>query len=256
MKNIAIVTGASSGLGKEFVRLITKKRGIDEIWAIARNEQKLQRLAIEMGIKVKTFSKDLSDLKQVKSVGALLENSSYQVQYLVNNAGFAKFCSYKDLSVDESLNMIDLNIRALVAMGLICLPYMPKGAHLINIASQASFFPLPYQNIYSSTKAFVRHYTRALNVELKDKGVSATAVCPGWISTGLFERGLIGAEKATNNFYGMVQPDVVAKKALRDADRNKDISIYGLYVKSTHVLSKILPQKAIMSLWLKQQKLK
>ena len=84
--------------------------------------------------------------------------------------------------------MIDLNIRALVAMGLICLPYMPKGAHLINIASQASFFPLPYQNIYSSTKAFVRHYTRALNVELKDKGVSATAVCPGWISTGLFER--------------------------------------------------------------------
>ena len=168
MKNIAIVTGASSGLGKEFVRLIAKKRGIDEIWAIARNEQKLQRLAIEMGIKVKTFSKDLSDLKQVKSVGALLENSSYQVQYLVNNAGFAKFCSYKDLSVDESLNMIDLNIRALVAMGLICLPYMPKGAHLINIASQASFFPLPYQNIYSSTKAFVRHYTRALNVELKD----------------------------------------------------------------------------------------
>ena len=72
--------------------------------------------------------------------------------------------------------MIHVNIDAVVAMGLVCIPYMKKGSHLINIASQASFQPLPYQNIYSSTKSFVRNYSRALNVELKEKGIYVTAV--------------------------------------------------------------------------------
>ena len=133
---------------------------------------------------------------------------------------------------------------------------MDRDSHIINIASQASFFPLPYQNIYSSTKAFVRHYTRALNVELKERGITATAVCPGWMKTGLFDRGIIGAKKGTNRFSGMVTPDVVAKKALNDAMRGKDISVYGLYVKSTHLLSKLLPQRMMMKVWLGQQKIK
>ena len=114
-----------------------------------------------------------------------MEKSGTAVKYLINNAGFAKFCSYDDISVEESLNLIDLNIGAVVALGLVCIPHMENGSHIINIASQASFFPLPYQNIYSSTKAFVRNYTRALNVELKEKGIRATAVCPGWMKTGL-----------------------------------------------------------------------
>ena len=110
--------------------------------------------------------------------------------------------------------MIDLNISAVVALGLVCIPYMEKGSHIINIASQASFFPLPYQNIYSSTKAFVRNYTRALNVELKSRGIYATAVCPGWMKTGLFDRGLIGAKNGTNKFSGMVTPMLLPPKHL------------------------------------------
>ena len=81
-----------------------------------------------------------------------------------------------------------MNIDAVVAMGLVCIPYMKKGSHLINIASQTSFQPLPYQNIYSSTKSFVRNYSRALNVELKEKLFMFTAVCPGWIKTDLYKR--------------------------------------------------------------------
>ena len=150
--------------------------------------------------------------------------------------------------------MIDLNVSGVVAMGLVCIPYMEHGSHIINIASQAAFQPLPYQNIYSSTKAFVRNYTRALNVELKDKGIAATAVCPGWMKTGLIDRGLIGAKKATKNFAGMVTPDVVAKKAISDADKGKDISVYSAYVKMCHLVAKILPQKVMMKLWLIQQK--
>lgn len=255
-KSIAIITGANGGLGKEFVKLLSTENGVEEIWAIARNGEKLSELKREFCGKIRTFSMDLSDRKNYTEFERVLKESSISVKYLINNAGFAKFCSYDDISVEESLNMIDLNVNAVVAIGLICIPYIENGSYIINIASQASFFPLPYQNIYSSTKAFVRNYTRALNVELKDKGISAIAVCPGWMKTGLFDRGVIGAKKGTNNFSGMVSPDVVAKKALKDAKKGKDISVYGLYVKLTHLLSKLMPQKMMMKVWLGQQKIR
>ncbi|MFL8711152.1 SDR family NAD(P)-dependent oxidoreductase [Clostridioides sp. GD02377] len=255
-KNIAIVTGANSGFGKEFLKLLVNEKEITEIWAIARNKERLNQLIDEFGSKIKIFSKDLSKLEEVKELGTFLDKEDICIKYLVNNAGFAKFCSYNDLSIDESINMIDLNITAVVAMGLICIPYMKRGSHIINVSSQASFQPLPYQNIYSSTKAFVRNYTRALNVELKDKGINAIVVCPGWMSTNLFERGIVKAEKGTKKFSGIVTPDVVAIKALKDAKKNKDISVYGINTKLSHVLAKLLPQKMVMKVWLKQQHIK
>lgn len=255
-KQIAIITGANGGLGKEFVKLISDENKVSEIWAVARNQEKLNALSVEFGEKIRAFSLDLSDRSSVEKLNDELKSEDVEIKYLVNNAGFAKFCSYDDIGVEESLNMIDLNISAVVALGLICIPYMKEGSRIINIASQASFFPLPYQNIYSSTKAFVRNYTRALNVELKEKGITATAVCPGWMDTGLFDRGVIGAKKGTSNFSGKVSPDVVAKKAFRDAKKGKDISVYGLYVKSTHLMSKLFPQKMMMKIWLLQQKIK
>lgn len=255
-KSIAIVTGANGGLGKEFVKLLLNENSIHEIWAVARNEEKLKELSDTFGSKIRTFSMDLSDKACFPQIKNELKSCNVTVRYLVNNAGFAKFCSYDDITLEESLNMIDLNISALVALGLMCIPYMEKGGHIINIASQASFFPLPYQNIYSSTKAFVRNYTRALNVELKEKGIHATAVCPGWMDTGLFARGVIDARKGTNNFSGMVSPLVVAAKAVKDAKNGKDMSVYGFYVKLTHLLSKLMPQKMMMKLWLSQQKIK
>lgn len=254
-KNIAIVTGANGGLGKEFVKLLIQRSDIREIWAIARDENKLGQLKTELGDKIRTFSIDLSDLGQIKKFGVVIEQEAPAVKYLINNAGYAKFCSYADLSLEESINMIDVNVSGVVAMGLICIPHMESGSHIINIASQASFQPLPYQNIYSSTKAFVRNYTRALNVELKEKGICATAVCPGWIRTGLFERGLIGAQKAANHFPHMTSPEVVAKKALKDADKQKDMSVYSLYTKMCHLVSKLIPQKWMMKMWRWQQKI-
>lgn len=254
MKNIAIVTGASSGFGKEFVNLFVRRKDIDEVWIISRNEDRLNKIKEHFGKKIKVFSMDLSVKDNIKTFGTLEELKKCNIKYLVNNAGFAKFCSYDDISIDESVNMIDLNVSGVVAMGLVCIPYMRKGSHIINVASQAAFQPLPYQNIYSSTKAFVRNYTRALNVELRDKGIIATAVCPGWMKTELYDRGIIGAERATTYFSHMVKPSVVARKALHDADMGRDISVYSFYVKFCHLLAKILPQKMMMKLWMLQQK--
>ena len=253
-KKIAIVTGASSGLGREFVKLMLAKKSLDEIWIMVRSADKLQQMKKKYGEKIVPYPMDLSRMDNLKKFASHLEQQDCIIKYLVNNAGYAKFCSYDDLSIDETTNMIDLNISAVVAMGLVCIPYMKPGSHIINIASQASFQPLPYQNVYSSTKAFVRNYTRALNVELKGTGITATAVCPGWIKTDLYERALIGAKKATKNFVNMVNPDVVAKKALADADHGKDMSVYSAYVKMCHVIAKLLPQKTMMKIWLLQQK--
>ena len=152
--------------------------------------------------------------------------------------------------------MIDLNISALVALCLFCVEHMERGGCIINIASQAAFQPLPYQNLYSSTKAFVHNYTRALNVELKEKGIRAIAVCPGWMKTGLYDRAFINARKGTRRFPGMVQPGIVAQKAMRDVQRGRDLSVFGLYAKLGHSAAKLLPQRTVMRLWLLEQHLR
>lgn len=253
MKKIAIITGASSGLGREFVKIINEKKNIQEIWAIARDQHKLDNLKAQTGKKIRTISMDLSDLSRIESLGQMLSGNEVQICYLINNAGYGKFASYDDLSVEESINMLNLNINAVVAVGLTCIPYMCRGAHIINIASQASFQPLPYMNLYSASKTFVRHYTRSLHIELKGRGITATAVCPGWLRTNFFDRADIGASKNISSFPGMSSAEKVARKAIADADRGKDQSIYSLYVNICHISSKLFPQKLVMAHWLRQQ---
>ncbi len=252
-ERIAVVTGASSGFGREFTRLLSADGEVDGVWAIARNQAKLDQLKADFGEKVKTFSIDLSDTKAILGFKEVLDKENPEIAYLINNAGFAKLCAYSDISVQESVNMIDLNCAGVVAMGLVCIPYMIRGSKMLNVASQSAFQPLPYLNIYGATKAFIRNYSRALNIELKERGITVTAVCPGWMDTDLFDRARVEAEKAPKKFIGMVTPGKVAKKALTDARRGRDISVYGAYVKFCHVMAKFLPQRLMMKIWLIQQ---
>ena len=252
-KNVAVITGANSGIGKEFAKLLSQYEDLEEIWAFARNKERLNELKTTLGEKVRPFSMDLTARDNLNAIKTLLAAEKPNVRYLVNCAGFAKFGDYGATDEAVSLNMIDLNIAALVGITLICLPYMREGAHVINMSSQASFQPVPYQNLYSSTKVFVKNYTRALNVELKERGINATAVCPGWMNTRLIERAYTGAAKATNEFPFITEPYPVAEKALKDAEANKDISVYSPMIKLSHLLSKLLPHRFVMKVWLKQQ---
>ena len=217
------------------------------MWSIARNKEKLDRLKFETSNKIITVPFDLTDRTKLEMIDKMLED--YNLVYLVNNAGYGKFCSYDDLDINQSLNMIDLNVNAVVGMCVACLKHMESGAKIINIASQASFQPLPYMNIYAATKSFVRSYTRALNVELKDRNITATAVCPGWMNTPFLSVGNIGAKKAPSNFLFQKATDKVALKAVKDADKGKDISVYSFPVKFQHVGAKLLPERLIMKIW-------
>ena len=248
MKTIAIITGASGGLGKEFVALMMDEQ-LDEIWCVARNTQKLDNLKAEYGDTIVPFAFDLSKQESIAGFKETMAKEQPRVAYLINNAGMGETLgSYKVMSTEMAHEIIRLNCCSIVALCLECIPYMQDGARILNISSQSSFQPVPYLNLYAATKVFVRNYTRALNVELKGSGISATAVCPGWVDTDMLPQNRNG-EKI--KYPGLVPPKPVAVKALSDAKRNKDMSVYSVYVKLMHLLSKIYPQKTVMKTWVR-----
>ena len=150
MKNIIVVTGASSGMGKDFVKQIETKEKVDEIWVLARREDRLIELSHEVNTKIVPIAIDLSDMEQIKIYNEKLEKECPNVVLLANCSGFGKFEHYENIPLETELNMIDLNCKAVVAMTNYTLPYMSKGAKIINIASCSAFQPIPYINIYAS----------------------------------------------------------------------------------------------------------
>lgn len=261
IKNIIVVTGASSGIGKEFLLQMFKNRNdIDEFWAIARDLDKLEKLKEELSDsnKIRIFSLDLSndgDLRKYKD--ELEKEERFNIKFLVNCAGFGKFEHDENLNTDVKLNMIDLNIKAIVSMTDYSLKYMSSGSGIINISSTAAFQPIPYINIYAATKSFVLHYSRALNQELKYKNIRVLAVCPYWTKTNFFDRAVTdGKKEVVIKYIVMYKPKDVVEKALKDFDKkNRDVSIYGFKNNVQIFLTKFSPHKLVMKIWMKQQKL-
>lgn len=245
-KRIAVITGASGGIGTEFTKLLAKE-DIDEIWAIARNSQKLDILKDTFGDKIITIAKDLTKLPELNEIGKMLENEKPVIKYLINNAGMAKMGLYDDFTAEEIDNTVNINCKAPVILSTLCIPYMVKGSRILNICSASAFQPLPFLNLYSASKAFVRNYSRALNCELKGTGITSTAVCPSWVDTELLTKEINGIKV---EFTGIVTPEMVAVKAMKDAGRRKDMSVCTVYVKAEHLLAKIFPQKMAMRTWL------
>ncbi len=247
MKNIAIITGATGEIGREFVSKILHY-DIDEVWAVARNEQKLYELREELGEKVVPVHADLSDMSGIEMVSRLLDKQKPHVRFLVNNAGLARMASYKDFSLEEISRTIDVNCKAPVMLCRICIPYMHAGGNILNISSASAFQPNPYINLYASSKAFERNYSRALNVELKGTGITVTAVCPGWVDTGMLSKEMNGQKI---EFPGLVTAKSVVMKALKDAEKKRDMSVCSFYVKCQHLNVKLMPQSLVMKIWMR-----
>ena len=251
---IAIVTGASSGMGREFVRQLCGYIQPDEIWAIARRKTALEELASETDIPVRPIVLDLGEAESFRVFSALLEAEKPDVQLLVNAAGFGKFGDFQGIPLEDDLDMIDLNCKALVAMTRLVLPYMHRGSHILQLDSLSAFQPVPYITTYGATKAFVLSYTRACNAELKPQGIRMMAMNPAWVKTEFFNHAF-----QTNNrvqYFNYVQEagDVVAQ-GLKDLYRSKkDVSIPGLGVKLQVLGVKLLPHKLVMKTWMNQQK--
>lgn len=250
--NIAIITGASSGIGYEFAKQIDAYEGLDELWLIARRRERLKELAVKLKTPVKILEFDLSKEDYIPSLTDALSKAEVNVALLINAAGFGKYGTCVDLTDEETANMIDVNIRSLITLTRSVLPFMNEGSRIINMGSASSFQPLPYFNLYASTKAFVVHFSRALNVELKPRKISVTCVCPGYVRTEFFDvASNTKNSTACTNFDPLYEPDDVVRLALKDSKKGKDMSVYGFTTKIRRLGAKLMPTKLTIAAWLK-----
>ena len=253
-KTVALVTGASSGIGKEFALRVCKEYAVDELWVVARNLERLQSLQEEVEVPVKAISLDLTATESGAALRELLEAEQPQIKILCNASGFGKFERFDETAEEDNLGMIDLNCRALTQITYTCLPYLCEGSKIVNIASIAAFQPIPYGTVYAATKSYVLSFSRALNRELKSRKISVLAVCPYWTKTAFFDRA--NTHGVITHFDCMYEPKFIIDKTFRAMKKKKDYVVPGAMAKLTRALTKILPHSLVMSVFLKQQKLK
>ena len=252
---IAIVTGASSGMGREYVRQLSEYVQVDEIWAVARRREALEALKAETTVPVRPVVLDLLEMESFDKIRAMLEETRPEIALLVNAAGFGKFGAYHKTSIEDDCRMIDLNCKALLVMTRLCIPYMKPGSHILELDSLSAFQPVPYITTYGATKAFVLSYSRAMNRELKNKGIRVMAMNPGWVKTEFFRHAFQTNDGEVQYFDRLYEAADVVKTSLHDLYKTKkDCSIHGLPVKLQVLAVKLVPHRFVMDIWLNQQK--
>ena len=179
--NIALITGASSGLGREFARQVSRDPHVQAVWAVARREDRLRQLASLCACPVRPVPLDLTDPQSLDALRDLLAREKPTVTRLVCAAGVGKMGRIDAVSPADSLGMIDLNCRAAVGVTQLCLPCLTRGSRVLELCSTAAFQPMPGLGVYAATKAFLQSYTKTLHYELLPRGIHVTAVCPYWV---------------------------------------------------------------------------
>lgn len=249
---IAIITGASSGLGREFVRQIaSKENDVSEIWVIARRKERLEELVSKINVPIVVFPFDLTRKENIDDFIEYLKTRKPLIDILVNAAGFGKIGSYNDISRLDSDNMIDLNCRAAVDMTIAVLPYMKKKSRILQICSTSAFQPFQYLNVYAATKAFLYRYSRALRIELLPKGIHVTAVCPYWIKDTEFisKAKHNGDGKEIKNFIFASKAKNVVSIALNDSRIGLPVSTPGPICFIHRIVAKFIPHEIMMFIW-------
>ena len=209
----------------------------------------LEALAAELRTPMRPLALDLTRLESVETLRVLMREEAPEVAVLVNAAGFGKFGTCADLTLQETCDMIDLNCRAAAALTAAVLPYMGRGSRVLEICSSAAFQPLPGFNVYAATKAFLLRYSRALRWEAAPRGIRVTAVCPGWIRTDFMDVARDTKNGRTVRSFPFAQrPETVARRALRNS-RLLAVTTCGLPALVQRVASKFLPHCFIMACW-------
>lgn len=250
-KRVALITGASSGLGREYaVRLDDKLGKNDEIWLIARRADRLQEIAGALKHQARCLSCDLTKDESFARIEALLMKENAEVSYLINCAGFGKIGRIADMPISEQDGMLDLNCSAGMGMVKICLPYMARGSRIMNICSTAGFQPFQSLNVYAASKAFFLRYSRALRMELLPSGISVTAVCPYWIKDTEFI-GIAGPEKKSDirSFPLSSKVSSVAALSLFGSSLNLPVVTPGIVCSFHRLFSKLFPDTVLVYIW-------
>ena len=246
----AIITGASSGLGIEFVKAVLENRKeIERIIVIARREDRLKSLKAEYGDIIYPLPLDLANSSSYDLLKETLAKQNSDVVLLINNAGFGKLDNFEDISVSDNAGMVRLNCEALTAVTGVCLPFMKSGSEIINTCSIASFAPNIRMATYSSTKAYVMSLSRALREELKSKGINVLACCPGPMDTEFLP--IANIKKGTSHTFDTlprVNVAEMAEKSLKASKKKKAVYTNKLFYKFYRLVAKILPCRLVMKM--------
>ena len=248
---IAVITGASSGIGREFVYAVDRQDSYDEIWVIARRAERLEELKEKCRSPVRPVALDLAEDEGLRAYRELLEEEKPDIALLVNAAGCGVFGPFEEKELDALLHSARLNALSLTAMCHLSLPCMKSGSAIINMGSNSSWQPVPYQAVYGASKSYVLSLSRAIGRELRPRGVHVMCVCPGWIKTE-FQQHAKHDEyiRYVDRWYG---PEEVAAQAMKDLEKKKTVSILGAPVRRQVALVKHLPVDMVMDIWCRQQ---
>ena len=243
---VGIITGASSGIGNAFARQVQSAYEIDELWLIARRKEALTRLSQELeNVEGVPLALNLTDTAHIQALEKKLEDERPEIVCLVNSAGYGRIGAFADGEAADHLDMIDLNVKALVALTHMCLPYMGQGGVIFQVASINAYMPLPDGAVYAATKAFVLNFSHALRQELLSKGVRVITVSPGPVATEFLKTASRGDFAAP---AGAAPAAAVVQQAIKDAASGRLNSSYGVAPKINILLSKLLSRKMLLKL--------
>ena len=246
----AIITGASSGLGREFVRQLADVfPDIDCYWLIARRQDRLEEMAEGLPDKtVECLGLDLCDTMSFVALQEKLTAEQPEVAMLINNAGCGYLGNLGEVETSTQTRMIDLNLRALTAVTNMVIPFMPAGSHIINVSSIASFCATPHMSVYAATKAYVSRFTVGVTEEQRRRGIRATAVCPGPMETEFITVGGIAGKSRMFEALPYCDQVRVAGGALRAARAGRTIYTPTAFYKLYRLLAKAMPEKLLVKL--------
>lgn len=236
-KKIALITGGSSGIGRDMARDLAK-RGYDLI-LVSRDEKKLEELKKELKVEVTTISMDLSNPENCKKLHEQVKNRFGTIDILINNAGFGEFGFFTDTNLDKEISMINTNITAVHILTKLFLKDMERAdkGNILNVASIAGFLPGPLMAAYYSSKSYVLRLSQSIREELKKRksNVKISVLCPGPVNTNF--NNVAGVKFALPSFTS----EHVAKYAIKNMLKNKFLIIPGITIKLTAFASKIVP---------------
>ncbi len=247
MTNLALITGASSGIGAELARLHAPH---GDLLLVARRKERLEALQDELrefGHEVHILSLDLIDPKAPLSLYKFCEDNDLQVDVLVNNAGYGAHGAVLDIPIEKQLRMVDLNVKALVELTHHFVPGMvARGSgRIMQVGSTAGFVPGPLQATYYATKAFVNSFSRALHEELRNTGVTCTVLCPGPVETEFVE---VASMEGTSVFKrGAISAEQTAKAGYKAMMRGKDVVVVpGYFGPVLQKIAPLMPRKLVV----------
>ncbi|WP_338762461.1 SDR family oxidoreductase [Bernardetia sp. ABR2-2B] len=254
----ALITGASSGIGLELAHVMAKEK--HNLVLVARSIDKLNELADELtqkhGIKVQTYKADLSNAKEIENLYQQTQDDDIEISYLINNAGFGEYGNFIENDWEKLNNMMQLNMVSLVHLTSLFSKDMVSSSFgkIMNVASTASFQPLPYFAVYAATKSFVLSFSEAIASELKDQGITVTALCPGLTGTGFVEAANMEDTKFLDKAKsGMATPEEVAEYGYEAMMKGKTVAVHGTINSIMANSSRFLPRDLVTTIAKKVQ---